>query len=411
MINEHRAALAELARNHSPAYVYALDAIRDNAHRLVSTFVGAGIYYAMKANPLAEVVRALAAIVAGVEVASIGELEYATSLGVPAQRLILTGPAKSAEEITTAVRTGIGTLNIESIRELRLAAAVKRQTASPTRLAIRVDSGSSPSRFGFDAESLPAIAKEPAMAAVRGLHVYAETQVLDVDQLERQFSRTIALAERFEAISGVRLEQLNVGGGFGVPHLPGQAELDTAEVARRLRRLISSASLSAGMQMIIEPGRYLTAPYGALVTTVRAVKASRGTSFVLTDCGCNGFLLPVLTGQPHPVLRLAPHVAAEEERPEPAIVGGPLCIPIDTIAQTSEWSAAEGQHLVIPNVGAYGWSLSPQFFQGQPTIAEAVLDGGELRVVRNPVPPTTYLRLGRTSRPTNADVRTGQPDS
>lgn len=142
------------------------------------------------------------------------------------------------------------------------------------------------------------------------------------------------------------------------------------------------------------------------MTTVRAVKASRGTTFVMTDCGCNGFLLPVLTGQPHTVFRLAPHVTAEEEHGPPAMVGGPLCIPIDTIAQTWGWNPAEGQHLAIPNAGAYGWSLSPQFFQGQPTIAEAVLDRAELRVVRHPVPPTTYLKLGRT-QPAAGEIPAG----
>lgn len=141
MISEHHAVLAALARSHSPAYVYDLDAMRENAGRLVSGFAGSAIYYAMKANPLAEVVQALAAIVSGIEVASIGEFEYVRSLGLPPGRIMFAGPAKAADEITTAVEAGIGSLNVESIRELRLAAAIKVRTQSPTTLAIRVDAG------------------------------------------------------------------------------------------------------------------------------------------------------------------------------------------------------------------------------------------------------------------------------
>lgn len=403
--------LAALARELGSAYVYDLDAMRENARAVRRSFPSASVYYALKANPLQELVELFAQEVRGFEIASAGELEYLLERKVAGNRIIFAGPAKSVDEITLALANNVRALHVESRRELMMASRAKQVSRAKTILAVRVNTlagidapfdqmvGGS-SRFGIDQESLSDLVDADELAVVEGLHVYEASQIRDWISLVAHFEQTLSLARDLVACLGRKLRYINIGGGFGVRHAASDPVLEIAQLGSWLETALVENVLARGGEIAIELGRYLTAPYGVLVTSVRESKVSRGVRFVLTDCGYNSFLRPMLTGEPHELipLDLIPLDVGSSSMPDKGgdvIVGGPLCTAADTFGTVPSWSPLVGDPVAIANAGAYGWSMSPHFFLGHPMVAEAVIEDHSIRVVRRRVGASEYLSLGR----------------
>jgi diaminopimelate decarboxylase len=399
LVSRHHDLLRKIAAEHGSAYVYDLDAMRSHAIGLRALFAPARLYYAMKANPLVEVIQTLAGVVNGIEIASGGELHYLRSVGVAPDNVLFAGPAKSIDEIGAAIRSGVHALHVESVEELQTAVAIRAGTQSKTLLAIRVNTKTSvdtpfdkmvggPSRFGLDEEQLAGLASTNILNAIDGIHLYSGSQIRNWRVIADQFYQASRIAAELQERLGTVFRYANLGGGFGVPHAPADQALAVQPLAARLREL--TPVLPA--EIALELGRYLTAPFGAFVTRVSVTKRSRGTTFALVDSGYNGFLRPMLTGEAHRIVPLGDVPGGSR-----VIVGGPLCTPTDTFGVVDAWTPRPGDSVAILNAGAYGWSMSPQFFLGHPTPAEIVIEGGEAHVARARVEAYEYLRLGRTS--------------
>jgi diaminopimelate decarboxylase len=400
LVSEHHALLDRIAAEVGSAYVYDLDAMRRHAADLRVRFAPARIYYAIKANPLQEVVHALEGVLDGVEIASEGELAYVRDLGIGPERILFGGPAKRPAAVAEAIRSGVRAIHLDSLDELQYARAARRASQS-TRLAIRVNTRTGvdapfdnmvggASRFGVDEELLDVLATSGELAGVDGIHVYSGSQIRDWNALAKQFRHTVGVKHDLHRSLGT-LRYVNFGGGFGVPHSTNDIELDVGRLAVRLKDAIRDLALPTDGEAAIELGRYLTAPFGVLVTTVRAGKTSRGRRYALLDCGYNGFIRPMLTGENHQIHPLGSDAAADTV----TVVGGPLCTPTDTFGELPGWLPEQGQAVAVEQAGAYGWSMSPHFFLGHPTAAEVVLENGTYRVVRERLDPIEYMSLGR----------------
>jgi len=336
------------------------------------------LYYAVKANPFPPLVDYLAKNVDGFDVASGGELALALEAPLPRGFDIgFAGPGKSLEEIRAGVAADV-LFQCESVRELRAIATAGQAAAMRPRVALRINPdiqlrgagqrmGGGPRPFGIDAEAAPEVLALLATLPVdfAGFHFYAGSQMLDaatvVALLEHCYGCAVALAA--QAPAPVRV--LNLGGGFGVPYHAGEQPLDLAPIGAALHRLVARAAVDfPEARLVLELGRYLVAPAGRYVTRVVDRKVSRGEVFLVCDGGMNHHL--AASGNLGQVLRRnfpVQVVSAVAGASETVTVCGPLCTPLDVLAQRVELPvAAEGDFVVIGMSGAYGATASPRGF-------------------------------------------------
>lgn len=336
------------------------------------------LHYAMKANPMPAVVQHLAAQLDGLDVASGRELRVALDSGMAPHKISFAGPAKNAVELRMAVAAGI-TVNVESARELPLLAAIAKDLHLPARVAVRVNPdfelkgsgmkmGGGSQQFGVDAEQVPALLRQIGELALdfQGFHIYTGSQNLRHEALTTAHDALFALAYRLAEAAPKPLSQLNIGGGLGIPYFPGDKPLDLAPVAANLQRHLDEAARRLpGCAIHMELGRYLVAEAGVYVCEVLDRKVSRGEVLLVTNGGLHHHLAAAgLFGQ---VIRKNYPVAIGTQMDsttlETVSIVGPLCTPLDLLANKMELPRADvGDLVVIYQSGAYGYSASPKDF-------------------------------------------------
>jgi len=357
---------------------------------------GVEIFYAMKANPHpAFLAAALEGGAEGIEIASLGEAEKAVAAGFSPDRLIYTGPGKSPEELSWSVDHGVRTVHIESLTEAhRLnAIAAERGTSQDVLLRINADfdiheaqttfSGGS-KKFGVDEEKLDAVL--PQILALpnlhfRGLHVYAASGVLNVDDLLKNCQLVFDMTRRIESeFDGVTCDIIDFGGGFGVDYLETGADFDPDAYAARLEAMIDDYGFD-GRHFVLELGRYLAADSGFFCSQILDIKDSRGKKQVVCAGGINHFRRPAALAINHPMAIVPMHHPAmfarqESVRKERVYFGGPLCTGADKLANDVYIEAADvGDIAVFGLAGAYGLTMSNQEFLSHARPAEIVVEG------------------------------------
>ena len=347
------------------------------------------LHYAMKANPMPAVVCHMAGLVDGIDVASGGELRVALDAGMDPHEISFAGPAKSDTELEQAVAAGI-LVNVESMRELPVLAAVSQRLGLPARVAVRVNPdfelkssgmkmGGGPKQFGIDAEQVP-----QALAAIgrlglafEGFHIFSGSQNLKAEAICEAQTKAFDMAVRLAAHAPGPVKVLNLGGGFGIPYFPGEQPLDLAPIGTHLRGIVESAKdRLPGAELVIELGRYLVGEAGLYVCRVVDRKVSRGEVFLLTDGGLHHHL--AASGNFGQVIRKnypaeIGNKAGSGEREQASIVG-PLCTPLDLLADRMELPVAQpGDLAVIFQSGAYGLTASPSRFLSHPAAVEVLV--------------------------------------
>jgi diaminopimelate decarboxylase len=350
------------------------------------------LHYAMKANPMPALVGHMAGLVDGIDVASGGELKVALDAGTDPHEISFAGPGKSRAELRQAVAAGI-LVNIESFREIEELATISLDLGLPARVAVRVNPdfelkssgmkmGGGPKQFGIDAENVPDALGEIGRhgsnrLGFEGFHLFAGSQNLKAEAIVEAQCKAYALARHLaeQAPSPVRF--LNLGGGFGIPYFPGEQRLDLTSIGANLAALSQQASVEMpGAELVIELGRYLVGEAGIYVTRVVDRKISRGQLFLVVDGGLHHHLSA--SGNFGQVIRKNYPVAIgnrmSETDKEIATVVGPLCTPLDLLADRMELAHADaGDLVVIFQSGAYGASASPQGFLRHPAVVEVLV--------------------------------------
>lgn len=350
---------------------------------------GIKLHYAMKANPMPAVVGHMVGLVEGIDVASGGELKVALDAGADPGEISFAGPGKSDAELRQAVAAGI-MVNIESFREVPILAAAARELGLPARVSVRVNPdfelkssgmrmGGGPKQFGVDAEQVPQLLREIGEAglAFEGFHLFAGSQNLKAEAIIEAQRKCFELALRLAADAPSPVRFLNLGGGFGIPYFPGEQRLDLTPVGENLAAIQAEARESMpGADIVIELGRYLVGEAGVYVSRVLDRKISRGQVFLVTDGGLHHHLSA--SGNFGQVIRKNYAAAIgnrmEPAQVEPASIVGPLCTPLDLLADKMQLAAAEpGDLTVIFQSGAYGASASPQAFLSHPAVVEVLV--------------------------------------
>ncbi|QOY94672.1 pyridoxal-dependent decarboxylase, exosortase A system-associated [Massilia sp. UMI-21] len=347
------------------------------------------LHYSVKANPMPALVQHLAGLVDGLDVASGGELKVALDTGMAPQRISFAGPGKSEAELRQAIAAGV-CIHAESEREIRTVARLGDELGIAPQLVLRINPdfelkgsgmrmGGGAKQFGIDAEEAPRML---ALAAsleldVLGFHIFSGSQSLKADAIVEAQAQTVELALRLADASGSPVRMLNIGGGFGIPYFPGEAPLDLAPIGAGLAGLLPRVQAALPQaQLSIELGRYLVGEAGVYVARVIDRKVSRGQVFLVTDGGLHHHL--AASGNFGQVIRKNYPVAIGNRMSVPETeavsVVGPLCTPLDLLADRMELARADvGDLVVVFQSGAYGLSASPSGFLGHPDAREVLV--------------------------------------
>ena len=374
----------------TPFYAYDRSLLRRRVAMLKATLPASiKLHYAMKANPMPAVVGLMAGLVDGIDVASAGELKVALDAGVDPAEISFAGPGKRDVELRQAVAARV-LINVESMREVTALAPISRELGLPARVAVRVNPdfelkgsgmkmGGGPKQFGIDVELVPEMLAriQDAGLAFEGFHLFAGSQNLKAESICEAQQKSYALALRLAQACPQAVRFLNLGGGFGIPYFPGEQPLNLAPIADNLADLAERARRELPRaQLVIELGRYLVGEAGVYVTRIVDRKVSRGQVYLVTDGGLHHHLSA--SGNFGQVVRKNYPVTignrADAAQREIASVVGPLCTPLDLLADRMDLPVAgEGDLVVVFQSGAYGASASPQAFLGHPACVEVLV--------------------------------------
>ena len=384
---------ATLAQRYgTPLYVYEAERIRVAFQTLVRAFAvdDLRIHFAMKANSNPWILQILQRQGAWADVVSPGEILLARSAGFAPQRLLYNGNSASDAEMQAALDQGVR-INVESLSQLRRLAGLAPGTAISIRFNIYVGgghhshviTGGPESKFGIDweqADQAHAVAAAGGLQ-VAGVHCHIGSGVLEAERFVQAVTNLLTVARRFP-----ELEQVNFGGGIGIPYRREQPEL----AVDRLGALLTAeyerfcAVYGARPALCMEPGRFLVARAGTLLCRVTAVNQARKYLFAGTDSGFNHLIRPAMYGAYH-------HIEAAEPRSGPAqdtVVTGNICESGDVFTRGEEGIEPrslpplhEGDLLAIRDTGAYGFAMASRY-NSFPLPAEVLVEGGTATLIR-----------------------------
>lgn len=373
------------ARYGTPTYAYDLDVVSGRVAALREAFPGAELRYAVKANAGGSLLRHLAGLGVGAEALTAGELERALRAGYSPDKILLGGPGHTPELARRAAEAGVGLVSLDS----RGAWDVWRATPAPsTRFLVRLNPAFDPhthehlataaadSKFGEPLEAAMALGRlVEAHGRLAGFHVHAGSMLRGADVAAAVVA---ALEPLYAAFEG--LEYVDLGGGFAVPEPPladfAGAYLDFAE--------------RHGVTPLLEPGRYVVAAAGTLVTRVLHVKEGP-RRHLIADAGMADLLRPALYGAVHPI-RLVGEGRGEALE-VPTEVDGPLCENADRLGRDVALPRVEpGDLLAVGNAGAYGYAMASNY-ASHTRPAEVVVAGGAATLARRRETPADLWRL------------------
>lgn len=383
------AALAD--RLGTPLHVYSASLLRERIATLTNALTGfdALICYAAKANTNRAIVQMMAEAGLGADIVSEGELERCLRAGMPASRIVFSGVGKQAGEIDRALDAGIARFNVESHDELELLQQRAHARNTTARASVRVNpdvdalthakisTGKAENKFGVGIdEARRWFAHAGALDHVRldGLHMHIGSQMLNLEPVRAALRRMAELWRELVA-AGHDIACIDVGGGLGVPYREGHDRgIDPAAYAAAIGEYLGDF----GGRIVVEPGRWLVAEAGVLLSRVIRVKQGEQRRFLVLDAAMTELLRPSLYDAWHDITAVGP-----DPRPPLAYdVVGPVCETGDTFAVDRPVAECRSGDLVaIRCTGAYGASMASTY-NSRPLAAEVLVDQGRYAVIR-----------------------------
>lgn len=400
---EHVSLPAIVAAVGTPAYVYCAGTIRDRLARLEAAFASVPhrIHFAMKANSNLAILRLLQELGAGVDIVSGGELFRAREAGFAGRDVVFSGVGKTVREIEQALDAQVLLINVESEAELVTIDAVAGRLGTVAPIAIRVNpevtvdtphayikTGEKGQKFGIprdDVARLVSLVRELPHVELRGLGMHLGSQIGNADPMRDALPRLLAAIAAARA-EGHAIAYMDVGGGLAVPYHAEEPEADIADYAG----VVLAAARETGLTLLLEPGRFLVAEAGALVTEVLYRKHAAGKDFIVTDAGMNDLVRPALYQAYH-------RIEAVESAAGTIVADlvGPICESGDFFAKDRELpDVGAGALLAVQTAGAYGYTMSSNY-NSRPRPAEVLVDGDRFAVITERERLEDLVRLER----------------
>jgi diaminopimelate decarboxylase len=376
----------------TPFYVYSAATLRRHMRVMREAFEGVPtlLAYAMKANSNQAVLKLLANEGAGADVVSGGELMKAMAAGVPANRIVFSGVAKTEEEMKLGLTRGIHQFNVESMPELERLSRVASGLDLRAPIAFRVNphveagghahisTGSAEHKFGIawhEAEAFYAAAKRLPNIDPVGIAVHIGSQIMRVEQFRQAWEKVVVLTHQLRE-KGFAISRVDFGGGLAVPYKDGDDPDPPSTYAKQAREVLGGLDV----QLIFEPGRLIAGNAGVLISKVEYLKERDGRTFVILDAGMNDLLRPALYNAHHEVMPVRTPASGAPIRPVDLV--GPICESTDRFAKDRPMPPLkEGDLVAFMTAGAYGATLSSQY-NSRPLVAEALVRGDACCVVR-----------------------------
>lgn len=374
-------------RCETPCYVYLLDPIRQRFGELKRWFGDRfDVSYAVKANPLAELLRGIRDHASNLDCSSIAEVERGLAMGYSADRLTFSGPAKRISELQRAVELRIGSMICESVWEMEQLNQIAGKDGCVIEVLPRINPRSmprsfgvsmagKPSQFGIDEEEMESALKRLADLPnldLGGFHIYSGTNSLEEEAISENFSIFIDLFRRFSEAANLQPRKLIFGSGFGIPYHDDETPLNMERLASLINPQIDGLKSQPRFRetrCCLEMGRWLVGSHGFLLTRVVNHKSSRGTDIYLCDAGFNNQLSAC--GMMGAIIRrnwsIAKITLPHDGPRQPCTLTGPLCTTIDQIATSILLPRLQrGDVIAIGSSGAYGLTASPTRFISHP---------------------------------------------
>lgn len=391
--------LSKLAGEYgTPLYVYDGEVVKKrylNFKQAFSRVFGkVKVYYAYKANTSLALCSLLKDMGAGADVVSVGELKTALKVGINPEDVIYTSNSKSAKDLQTAVEAGV-TVNVDSLDELETLKEVTAKTGKTARVSSRVNPSVNPkthpkiatglreSKFGLHIEggiAMEAFKKASKMRNVKivGLHTHIGSQIQEALPFTEAAGRILDFASELKEKLNLRLEFIDLGGGLGIPY-HGEKTLQPEQLAKAIEPAVKNGFKKIGYQptLILEPGRYLVAESGILLTTVNSVKKTPYRNFINVDSGLNTLIRPALYDAYHQVRVLGRKGTSME-----CDIAGNVCESGDILARDRRLpQVKKGDVIAILDAGAYCMSMASNY-NSQPLPAEVLVRGKRIDLIR-----------------------------
>jgi len=389
--------LSRLAERYgTPLYVYSGSTIRERYQQFDHAFRGCqhSICYSVKANSNLSILRLLARLGSGFDVVSGGELHRVQEISRKAARnVVFSGVGKQAEEIDLALRAGILLFNVESASEMELLAARATHLRKTAQFAVRVNpdvtaethpyisTGLHEHKFGVPWRGAPSLYRRGAenqRLKAAGVSVHIGSQITDLGPFREAMDRVASLVHSLRS-DGHDIRYVDAGGGLGISY-ERECGMDFPGAAKQYAKALLGPLKGLRIHLLLEPGRAIVGPAGALLTRVVYRKQNNGKAFIVVDAAMNDLLRPSLYDAYHEIVPVV--LGDEDETTEKVDVVGPICETGDFFARDRTiHKAAEGELLAILDAGAYGMALASNY-NTRPRPAEVLVEGSGSRLIR-----------------------------
>lgn len=373
----------------TPTFVYSGAAIETAYQRLTTAFQGLNtlICYAVKANANLSVLKRLHELGAGFDIVSGGELARVLRAGADPRKIVFSGVGKQDHEIEAALEAGIHCFNIESEAELDRIASIATTTGHIAPISLRVNpdvdpethpyisTGLNTAKFGVPMAEAEAFYRKAASLTgieILGIDCHIGSQITSITPYLAAIDKMFALIDRL-MLSGISIKHFDLGGGMGVRY-ENEPEFPLGALRAALEQRLNDRNL----QLVIEPGRYLVANAGVLLTKVIHTKANHEKKFAVVDAAMNDLLRPALYGAVQEVLAVQEPM---ETGAHTIDVVGPICETGDFLAKDCSIDLKADDLIAICSAGAYGMSMSSNY-NTRGRAAEVLVEGGQARLVR-----------------------------
>ena len=374
----------------TPLYVYSRATLERHWHAFNNAFGEHPhlVCFAVKSNPNIAILNVMAKLGSGFDIVSQGELERVLAAGGDAGKVVFSGVAKSHQEIARALEVNIRCFNVESEAELLRINQIAGEMSKIAPISLRVNpdvdahthpyisTGLKENKFGVSVEQAREVYKVAATLPnieIVGMDCHIGSQLTELQPFLDAVDRLIVLMEQLKQ-DGIHLKHLDLGGGLGVTYTD-EAPPHPTDYAKALWEKLRAFS---ELEIIVEPGRAITANAGILVTKVEYLKSNESRNFAIVDAGMNDMIRPALYQAYMNILEIDRTLAREEKIYD---VVGPICETSDFLGKQRKLAIAEGDYLAQRSAGAYGASMSSNY-NSRPRTAEVMVDGDKAHLIR-----------------------------
>ncbi|MFZ7129110.1 diaminopimelate decarboxylase [Avibacterium avium] len=374
----------------TPAYIYSRATLERHWHAFDKALGDHPhlICFAVKSNPNLAILNIMAKLGSGFDIVSQGELERVLAAGGDAAKVVFSGVAKSEQEIERALNVGIRCFNVESLAELYRINEVAGRLNKIAPISLRVNpdvdahthpyisTGLKENKFGVsvdEAREVYRIASQLPHIKITGMDCHIGSQLTEIQPFLDATDRLIVLMQQL-AQDGIELKHLDLGGGLGVTYKDEEAPHPSEYAKALLEKLKDYPNL----EIILEPGRAITANAGILVTKVEYLKSNESRNFAIVDTGMNDMIRPALYQAYMKIIEVDRSLPRETKVYD---VVGPICETSDFLGKQRELAIAQGDLIAQRSAGAYGASMASTY-NSRPRAIEVMVDGDQTHLIK-----------------------------